>query len=390
MLIKNIFLIITGDKYPNGDAGAIREHSFAKIFQELGYFPIIIGMGETTNFKKKIYDEVTYYSMRYSNKNIVYRILGRVLFLYNTKKILKQLQLNEIKGILVVSGGKVVFEYFEKISKENNIQLFHDSVEWYSSTEFKRGEKDRAYKANQELNTEIINKNYKVFSISSYLEKFFSEKGIKTIRVPVIMDVQRIKHQKDMGKGEKIRIIYAGQVGEKDHLVEVVQAIEYLEKNNISKFQLRLIGITREQYENKFGKIKEELLNKSIYFMGRISREEVLNELSKAHFTVLLRPENERYAKAGFPTKVVESLSTATPVICNYTSDLNLYLRDRYNAIILDGCSEDACIKGLERILKLSKMELETMQGNARKSAEKYFDYRKYRKKFFDFVKGVK
>ncbi len=47
---------------------AIRQHAFSKNIKDLGYRPIIIGMGKTTKFKKKIYDQIEYYSLRYANK----------------------------------------------------------------------------------------------------------------------------------------------------------------------------------------------------------------------------------------------------------------------------------------------------------------------------------
>lgn len=376
--MSNVFLIITANKYPNGDAGAIRQHSFAKIFQKLGYKPVVIGIGDSTHFKEAIYDGIQYYSVRYANNNVVYRVLGRVLFLHNTRKILKQFLPEQIKGILVVSGGKKVFEYVKQFSQKHEIPIYHDSVEWYSPGEFRKGVRDHSYKVNNELNTKIIDKNYKVFAISRYLEQAFQKRGIQTMRIPVIMDVQQMSCNKNMAKEGRIRIVYAGQVGGKDHLSEIVQAIESLGTAEISRIQLRFIGITKEQYEKKFQAVREDLMGESICFMGHIKREDVLKELQSAHFTVLVRPENERYAKAGFPTKVVESLCTATPVICNYTSDLNLYLKDGYNAIVLKECSWKACKKGLEKLLLLSENELKNMQQNARKSAEENFDWRLY------------
>lgn len=59
---------------------------------------------------------------------------------------------------------------------------------------------------------------------------------------------------------------------------------------------------------------------------------------------MLIRDENLRYAKAGFPTKIVESLACGTPPLCNYSSDLELYLKDRQNSIIANGhTAKDVC-----------------------------------------------
>ena len=40
--MKKIVLIISPNNFPNGDAGSLRDLSFAKIYIKLGYLPIII------------------------------------------------------------------------------------------------------------------------------------------------------------------------------------------------------------------------------------------------------------------------------------------------------------------------------------------------------------
>ena len=143
--------------------------------------------------------------------------------------------------------------------------------------------------------------------------------------------------------------------------------------------------MTPENFEFYCGKL-EPKAKKVITFTGRIARNEVLKHLESADFTMLLRPENERYAMAGFPTKVVESLSTATPVICNYTSDLKLYLKDGENSIILEDTSAESCANALKKAVSLTAEERKIMQNNARKTAEKEFDYRVYTDKVKEFI----
>ncbi len=383
--MNDTFLIITANKYPEGDAGAVRQHSFAKIFQTLGFKPIVIGIGSSTGFKKSTYDGVVFYSVRYAFKNVFFRFLGRLLFAYHVKKIIARIHPGTIKGILVVSGGNCLFRDIEKFCISNEIPLYHDSVEWYSASEFKKGEKDRAYIANDTLNTCVINESYKVFAISRFLSDYFSSRKIPSLRVPVIMDLDRIKYDKIEPEGA-IKIVYAGAVGGKDNLVEVVKAIECLDRNISENIQFFIIGISQEQYENAFGKVKKDLINRSIFFVGRVPRASVFDYLKKADFTILLRPEQERYAKAGFPTKVVESLASGTPVICNFTSDLNLYLKDGYNSVIVDSCSRDACADALRRVVKLSLEERLKMRCSARKTAEENFNWKLYVEPISKFI----
>ena len=87
--MKETFIVVTGDSYPEGNAGAVRTHAFAKILSESGYSPFIIGMGSSTSFQKREYDGIPYYSLRYARKDLFSRFASRVLFGHNVKKAVK-------------------------------------------------------------------------------------------------------------------------------------------------------------------------------------------------------------------------------------------------------------------------------------------------------------
>ena len=382
---RKIFFIVTWNNYPEGDAGAVRQHAFAQNLKDIGYRPIIIGMGKETGFNKRLYDRVEYYSLRFKNQNIISRILGRVLFFINVKKILRQYSKQKIAGILIVSGDKNTFKGIEKYATKNNISLYHDSVEWYSESEFKLGAKDPAYKHNNAINTRYINGNYKVFAISSYLTKYFNSKNIKAIRVPVIMDVKR-SSRKQKKESSLIRFLYAGHMGSKDRIETFIKAVEALSTEEQEKIQFDIVGTTYEQYKAMYGSIDSQVLDKSIYFRGRISREEVMDYLSEADFTILLRPANERYTKAGFPTKVVESLSMGVPVVCNLTSDLGMYLINGENSVLVKEPSTEECKKAIQKICSMDIIALQKMQKAAYQTAIDNFDRANYLDEFRKFL----
>ena len=91
-----------------------------------------------------------------------------------------------------------------------------------------------------------------------------------------------------------------------------------------------------------------------------------------------MRSEEQRYAKAGFPTKFAESLATATPIICNATSDIADYLKDGQNGFWVADGSSTAFATVLRKAIKLSYEQRCWMQLKARETAEEYFDYRVY------------
>ena len=379
MSASNIVLVITANRFPVGDAGAVRLQSFAFILRELGYTPVVIGLGESTNFEEKTYEGIRYYSLRYENPQMLFRILGRILYSKHLKKVVRRFD-SKIKGILIDSGDPATLAFVKNFAKKNGAELMYDSVEWYSESEFKNGSRDVAYRYNNDLNTKIIDGDYKVIAISSYLERHFRGRDITTVRIPVMMDVKRmpvsIKHRE---QNAPLKIVYAGSIGGKDYIREMIDGIASLTEQERKQISFCVIGITEEQYSCRFGAVKAEAAS-SVSFMGRISRDEVLQHLSEADFSFLLRPAEERYAKAGFPTKVVEGLASGLPMLCNYSSDLELYLKDGENAVIIEQCSAQACAEALRRALKLSSEELYQLSCNARKTAEDHFDWRLYTK----------
>lgn len=127
---------------------------------------------------------------------------------------------------------------------------------------------------------------------------------------------------------------------------------------------------------------KKESISESVSFEGRRDHDYVLQAVADADFAFLLRPSEERYAQAGFPTKVAESCSCGTAMLCNYSSDLELYLHDGENSIIVSGCNVDACQTALNKILKMQPEQIIQMKENARKTAEASFDLQQYIKVF--------
>ena len=154
------------------------------------------------------------------------------------------------------------------------------------------------------------------------------------------MDVKNFRFEK-YTKKDKLTILYAESPGKKDYLKEIIEEIALLNYDKLEKIELRLIGVTREHISGE-SDIDEETINKikdNIKFLGRVPREIVLENLKQADFTVLLRSPVQRYAQSGFRTKVVESLSSATPVILNITSDLGDYITDMEQGLIVADCS---------------------------------------------------
>jgi len=72
---------------------------------------------------------------------------------------------------------------------------------------------------------------------------------------------------------------------------------------------------------------------------------------------------------------MVESLSTYTPIICNLTSDMALYLQDGDNALVVEDCSAHALITQIRRAIAMQAETKTAMQQNAGATAQNRFIY---------------
>lgn len=374
--MENILIVSTG-KYPNGNAGAIRQHAFAKLFEQCGYSTTVVGLGDSTDFECKSYDGISYISLRAKKNHIVNRALNLLLFKTRLKKFLG----NDVRfsKIMVVGIPQNALFYLKRYAMKKGVQLIYDSVEWYSPEEFLLGVFSPSYLVNDAYNTKWIDKKFIVIAISKYLQTHYLSRKIDTVRVPVIMDIINMSHEKRINP-DKLVLTYAGTIARKDYLKEIIIGLSLLEPLELLKVELRIFGVKNIQLKRDVGVIDEteKKLSTSLKCFGRVSRDEVLKNLEETDFTVLLRSSTQRYAKAGFPTKVVESLASSTPVILNLTSDLGDYLNDMENSIVVSNCTPECFCNAVRKAIGLKVEERQKMQHNARITAERYFDYRNY------------
>lgn len=378
--------MVSFNKFPNGDAGALREYSFAKLLQSLGHKVCVLGMGHAQFGVKKTYQEIEYISLRKAKKNLITKFKNYFGYSSRLKKQLKELySYNKLDIIWVVDIPVNALLMVKKYAKRNNIMIVHDSVEWYSPQQFKFGLLSPAYLMKDFYNRILIDKQFKVIAISKFLEKHFRSRNIPVIRIPVIFDFQEINYTKTNIES-KLVILYAGSPGKKDYLKEMLEGIALLDNNDLLKIEVRLLGVNYDDIGALVNIKSLDYIRDCMKIFGRVSREMVLENLENTDFTIMLRSPELRYAKAGFPTKVVESLATGTPVITNISSDLGDYLTDLVNSIVVETCSPESFYSAIVRVLKLSEKQLDDLKQNARITADQNFDLKLYKEKLSDFI----
>ena len=377
--------IITQNKFPRGDAGSLRLEAFAKILIDNNYDVEVYSLSKCSNFNFQSFNGIKYVSLRYEGFSKLSAVKTHLLFKRNLKSFIHK---KHYDYIIFTELQQNTSLYLKKYAKRNNSKLFYDCVEWYSSCEFKNGIFNRNYIKKNYYNSRFTDKNINVISISSYLNNYFLNKKIKTINIPVILP-DCYKMNITSGENNELNLIYCGSPFGKDDLRIVIESLLEINKTIIKKIKLNVVGVTLEQaITNKIITNDEKmLLNDSICFKGRLSHEKVLEEYSKADFSILMRPINERYSKAGFPTKFVESLQNSVPVITNLSSDLNRYLINKVNGIVVNDYDKDSLVVALNTALKLSQEEIVSIKKQAYETFMKEFYYKNYETIFLAFMK---
>lgn len=382
------FLYVISERLLKEDATSERVLSFCKILNEINKEVIVISLDEVEPFVLKNYRGIKFISIRNVSNSFFSKLAN---FIFHSNKLRRVISIlskeYKIEGVFFYDIPPNSLFYLKKYVKDNKIKLFHDSVEWYSSNQFKFGVFSISYILKNILNKYLIDKKISVFAISNYLYNYFNSKGIQVTRIPIVMDLNEVSHVKEVSS-DKLILLYAGSPGKKDYLEEIVEGVLNLSEAELDKLELHLFGITQKDLKD-YPFFLEYIKHKdcrSIIAHGRVSRKAVFSWLEKADFTVLLRSPTLRYAKAGFPTKVVESLATATPVICNMTSDLGDFLIHNENSLIVEECNSKAFTKTLRIALALSLEDKKMLSNNSRETAEQNFDFRNYKEQFKAFL----
>ena len=388
-------LMFSAFELPDSCANATRALNFAKLLKNLGNDVDSLGICYSSeNHLCGKYDGVEYEMVR-----------AMPFYGIKSYKRVKKLQI-EITSFLnkksidgpydVIILSNVYYDFsklFVSYAKKFGSKVVVNSVEWY--------EKDNVqfdgllgkvnYIKNRIALKKIHVKMGNIIAISSLLEEYYKARGCNTVRIPTIIDTKEYDAVSSTERkyNQKLHIAYAGNPGRKDYVINALYALDLLNEHERERVCFDFYGPTTEQLVA--GGLSEEFLEKhrsQILCHGRIPYVEVKRRIAEADFTVLLRP-NLRYANAGFPTKVGESMACGTPVICNLTSDLGKYVLDGKTGVVCKNETPEGCADALRRALSFTTEERAAMSRACLEMSDAAFDFSVYGNAVDGFLKRL-
>jgi glycosyltransferase involved in cell wall biosynthesis len=370
-------------RFPDGDAAAIRTMSLARAFRDLGLTVTVLGKGTVRqqDFVPELggyfVDGIRYLTMNPEPVSAWRRMLEPLKRTRLFATSLESLDLKDCVAVVINACDSARHvPIVQQFCRRNSIPLIGDICEWYAPRQMRGGWLNPFYLIFVAVFHFCLPRLRNVIVVSRLLEMRFADDGRTVVRVPSPIDPNEIPHE-DRTPDDRLVLLYAGSAGRKDLLLEVLVALASLTPDERARVEFRLLGPTREDLRALLGGRDAllQLLGDAVKPLGRVPRRDVLAELQAAHFTVLVRPDL-RYARAGFPSKVPESLAAGTPVLLNLTGDLGDFLADETAAIVVEDASPAGLAAAIRRALRLNKDEHRQLRLSARRKAVEHFDYR--------------
>lgn len=346
-----MIVIVTYENYPDGSPGAIRCKSFAETYVKLGFEVVVIHRGQFEQNDNPV-------AISCYDSNRIKKYFG---FSYKVIHCLDELKKSHTIQAVLTYG---FFKSVNKWCRVNNVVNVVDIVEWYSKEQFKRWYLSYNYLNKQREIFNITKSKANVIAISSFLHDFFSNKGCKSVRIPIIVN-DPINSNIECPDTDTLNLIYAGSHIVMDNILMVLRSLSKLTECERKKIRFSIYGLDKDVLMKSLLPSEQSAIENCVSFFGKRANNEIMEAYKNAHFTIFLRNPNLRVNKAGFPSKVVESMKMGVPVICNYSSDLDLYLVSDKNSIIVDKLSEDELCETFIKLLKLSQKDLTELRKNA-------------------------
>ena len=334
---KERVLYIGGYALPDRNAAAQRVVSIAKMLRELDYEVLFINSLKSTTDKN--YRRVVYFGF----ECIEYGREKQFDYLISARTALASVEEISPDVIIAYNYPAIALNRIRKYCRDKGIRCYADVTEWYKA--YCGGPIYRVIKNLDSLyRMRYVHKKMDgIISISRYLYEYY-KKNVRTEMIPPVIDASDekwicggIENRKD----DVTRFFFAGtSYPLKERLDKTIRAMESVADTR--GVILDIYGIDEQEFRSVFEYKKD--IKECIRFWGRVDHQVILSKLKNADWSIVIR-DNNRLVRAGFPSKVVESISCGTPVIANSYSNIADYLNKNNSLMVEDFDSIEECIR---------------------------------------------
>lgn len=263
-----------------------------------------------------------------------------------------------------------------KYCKKQNIKVVIDNTEWYEQEPIKNGVANYIFRKSIDKRIRFLDhKSDGIIAISDFLKGYYLKKGVRVINIPPLMDMS--DYQFGYTNNENVKLIYAGSPGNKDILAPIIKSLIKYNQCNKRIIQLDIYGIDNEYLNASIPDFN--FPNYGISAHGRQDRSLIIEKVAQANFSMLFRYPL-RYAKAGYSSKMAESLSLGTPVLCNSIGGSDKDISNGITGFVIDDYEESTLFSIFDKMNSQSRSDYQNMReqcklfANRRYSTDSYSD----------------
>jgi glycosyltransferase involved in cell wall biosynthesis len=215
--------------------------------------------------------------------------------------------------------------------------------------------------------------------ISRHLERYMQRRRgpeAVVLRVPALVDAEEFGHGGGTAPLSGPYIAFCGTLNEpKDGVLTLIRAFALI----AAEFpQVRLVLIGDAYRESTIPAVREvareQGVGDRVVFTGMVGRHDLARYLDGAAVLALARPRSLQ-ARAGFPTKLAEYLSTGRPVVVTRVGEIDRYLEDGVSVYFTVPNDAAASADRLRHVLS-NLEEAQVVGRRGREAALRFFDFR--------------
>lgn len=388
-------------RFPDKEASATRVLGIGKALREAGYRVLFAGV-ENRGRAEDLQPDGTYGYQGFTyvpeedlgdgrfarlRRGFLTHLSGET-----TMRRLHSLDLAATRAMIAYNATSPLLMRLRSFCRKRGIALAADCTEWYDPRHVLGGRLGPIRWDNELRMRWMQPKVGNVIAISSFLEQYYRGRGCNVLRVPPLVDMEEPRRQLTDRRAYYdgvLRLVYAGSAGKKDLLAPAICGLGKLGAT-AALVELHLLGPSPAEVRDCMQGDSAILakLGQAVVCHGQVAHSAALEVVRQSDFSILMRPD-ARFAHAGFPTKLVESLSLGVPVITSLTGDIGTYVRQDKEGIVLEGITAEAFAAGVRRALAMPESQRAAMRVNARQQAAACFDYRRYVARLGDFVRAA-
>jgi glycosyltransferase involved in cell wall biosynthesis len=218
--------------------------------------------------------------------------------------------------------------------------------------------------------------------------KLMPTHNFKLIHLPMTVDISRFDVNIELSNKFKAPyIVYVGVMNNSKDGLDVLLEAYHMVQNYYNDIKLYLVGGWNYDTPEHLEFIKRNRLEKKVFWLNEVPRNEVPGIIKNAELLVLPRPDSKQ-AQGGFPTKLGEYLATGNPVCATKVGELPDYLVDNESVFFAEPGDANSFANAIIRAL--SNPENAKRVGlNGRKVAEEHFNKDVQAKRLLQFLNSL-